>query len=294
MSLFCRTFGHRFVCHIFLTILEKADMDVIHKKNLVYLRKKSGLSQEQLAQQLGYTRSLYKEYEYEKQHDTSFLLKASHFFRISINDFLERDLEQLDKWRVENKLDIVEAGSLKVLTITVNEKEKENIEFVPVKAKAGYLAGHADPQFILSLKRFHLPLTSAGTFRAFEIEGDSMPPHQNGTIIIGRYVDGWHEVKNLKTYIVVTKEEGVVYKRVLNKVREKGHVVLMSDNPLYPPYVKKASEILEIWEYHCHIGFHATDTYKQPVDERILNKIDELSLEVAELGNIVKGKLGYA
>jgi transcriptional regulator with XRE-family HTH domain len=269
-------------------------MEVLHKKNLVYLRKKEGLSQEQLAQALGYARSMYKEYEYEKQHDTAFLLKISRHFDISINDFLEKDLEEQDKWRQENEMESMDVGGLKVLTITVNEKQKENIEFVPIKAKAGYLAGHADPQFILSLKRFHLPLTSAGTFRAFEIDGDSMPPHQNGSIIIGRYVDSWHEVKNLKTYVVVTKDEGVVYKRILNKVREKGHLVLMSDNPLYPPSVKKMADIAEIWEYHCHIGFNASDRYAQAVDERVLNKIDELSLEVAELGNIVKGKLGYA
>jgi len=272
----------------------KVATEPVHKKNLVYLRKKLGMSQEQLAKELGYLRSVYKEYEYEKQFDTGFLLKASKFFGIGINDFLEKDLEDELKWREDNKLDILQAGNLKVLTVTINEKQRENIEFVPVKAKAGYLAGYSDPQFITSLKRFHLPLVSSGTFRAFEIDGDSMPPHQSGSIIVAKYIDSWNDVKNLKTYVIVSKEEGVVYKRVLNKIREKGHLVLMSDNPIYQPYIKNASEILEIWEYHCHIGFHATDGYKQQVDERLLNKIDELSLEVAELGNIMKGKLGVA
>lgn len=268
--------------------------DSTQKRNLIYLRKKHGLSQEAMAKELGYIRSVYKEYEYEKQHDATFLLKVSKHFDITINDYLEKDLEERDKFLQDHSVETMVAGGVKILTLTVNEKQKENIEFVPVKAKAGYLAGYSDPQFIMSLKRFHLPLTSSGTFRAFEIDGDSMPPHQNGTIIIGKYVDNWNDVKNLKTYLVVSKDDGVVYKRVLNKVREKGHLVLMSDNPLYAPFVKKTSEILEIWEYHCHIGFQASENHQISVDERIIHKIDELSLEVAELGNIVRGKLGVA
>lgn len=268
---------------------------IVHKKNLLYLRQKKGFSQEVLATALGYTRSAYKEYEYEKQPDVAFLLKISHYFGISINDFLQKDMQEQDQLLASHPTETMQLGNgLKILTVTVNAKQKENIEFVPIKAKAGYLNGYTDPQFIVSLKKFSFPLPSIGTFRAFEIDGDSMPPHQNGSIIIGKYVDGWNEVKNLRTYIVVSKDDGIAYKRVLNKVREKGHVVLMSDNPVYQPYTKKAEDVLEIWEYYCHIGFDAKEGTKQLVDERLLSKIDELSMEVAELGSIVRGKLGVA
>ena len=54
-----------------------------------------------------------------------------------------------------------------------------------------------------------------GTFRAFEIKGDSMLPLQSGTIIVGQYIDNWRDVKEGKTYVVITKDEGIVYKRLL-------------------------------------------------------------------------------
>ena len=39
----------------------------------------------------------------------------------------------------------------------VDSKNRDNIELVPVKAKAGYTAGYNDPEFISSLPTFQLP-----------------------------------------------------------------------------------------------------------------------------------------
>lgn len=266
-------------------------MEPLYKKNLLFLRQKKGYSQEMMAKELGYTRSMYKEYEYGKQPDVAFLIKMSHYFQLAINDLLEKDLCQLELANSNSSIESLELNhGLRILTVTVDDKKKENIEFVPIKAKAGYLAGHSDPQFMVSLKKFSFPLPTIGTFRAFEIEGDSMPPHKDGSIVIGKYVDSWNEIKNLNTYIVLTKDEGIVYKRIINKIREKGHLVLMSDNPIYKPYTQKTENILEVWEYYCHIGFDPKEG-TIPVDERLLSKIDELSLEVSQLGNLVRNRL---
>ena len=261
------------------------------KKNLLYIRNQKGFTQEAMAKEFGYTRSLYKEYEYNKQPDIEFLMKVSKYYGISINDLMEQDLEELESLQAQNKLEVHNFNhGLRVLAVSVNEAKKENVEFVPVKAKAGYLAGYSDPQFIVSLKRMSLPLPSSGTFRAFEIEGDSMPPHQPGSIVIGKYVDSWNNISNLKTYVVITKTEGISYKRIINKMKEKGHLVLMSDNPSYQPYLLKSQEILEVWEYYCHIGFDGKEE-RRNIDERLLNKIDDLSLEIADLNNLVRQRL---
>src|SRR5690606_20756834 len=112
-------------------------------------------------------------------------------------------------------------GKLRVLAITVDEDERENIELVPQKASAGYLNGYADPEFIEELPRFRLPtLGSGGTFRAFEISGDSMLPIASGTVIVGRFVDDWSSIKDGTPCIVVSEKEGVVFKRVYNKLKE--------------------------------------------------------------------------
>jgi hypothetical protein len=53
-----------------------------------------------------------------------------------------------------------------------------------------------------------------------------------------------------KTYIVITKSQGIVYKRL----NGRNALMLHSDNTIYLPYEIKASEILEIWEYACSIA----------------------------------------
>jgi len=261
------------------------------KKNLLYIRNKKGFTQEAMAKEFGYTRSLYKEYEYNKQPDIEFLMKISKDYGVSINDLMEQDLEELETMQAQNKLEIHNFNhGLRILAVSVDEDKKENVEFVPVKAKAGYLAGYSDPHFIVNLKRLSLPLPSSGTFRAFEIEGDSMPPHKPGSIVIGKYIDSMNELINLKTYVIITKSEGISYKRVINKIKEKGHLVLMSDNPVYQPYMIKGQEILEVWEYYCHIGFDGKEEARN-IDDRLLSKIDDLSLEIADLNNLVRQRL---
>ena len=139
-----------------------------------------------------------------------------------------------------------------VLPITVNREGDNLIEVVTQKVKAGYLNGYADPEYIESLQQISLPFLGPGKHRGFPVEGDSMPPHEDGSIIVGRYIEKLGEVMDGKTYILITKNEGMVYKR-LNK-NKKNVLVVESDNSFYPPYAVKASDILEIWEYECNIG----------------------------------------
>ena len=266
-------------------------MILFDKKNLIYLRVQKGLSQEQLALKLGYTRSQYKHYEYTKDHDAAFLLKVSQFFGVPINDFLTKDLSAIDHELLKHKIESLQLGSgLKILTVTINDKQKENIEFVPVKAKAGYLTGYADPEFMVKLRKFSFPLPTVGTFRAFEIEGDSMPPHRKGSIIIGKYVETLQDVKNGRTYIVVTKDEGVVYKRLYHLPDAPGRLILISDNKAYVPYTKHAEDIIELWEYYCHIGFEPNEGIVHLMDDRLVAKVEKLSEDVTSLGDLLKKK----
>jgi phage repressor protein C with HTH and peptisase S24 domain len=122
------------------------------------------------------------------------------------------------------------------------------------KAAAGYLNGYADPEFIEELPRFQLPFLPQGTYRAFEISGDSMLPLTPGTIIIGEYVENWEVLKDGHCYILVTGTEGVVYKRVYNKLDEGKVLSLHSDNPAYPPYSVKIADVVEVWKAKAYIS----------------------------------------
>ena len=126
--------------------------------------------------------------------------------------------------------------------------DRNLIHFVPVKAAAGYLASYADSEFIDELNTFTLPMLSGGNYRAFEIIGDSMLPTPSGSIIVGEKIENTTDIKNSQAYIVVSRNEGIVYKRVEKNNRSKNKLTLVSDNPQYQPYQVNAEDVVELWQ----------------------------------------------
>lgn len=119
---------------------------------------------------------------------------------------------------------------------------------MPVKAAAGYLAGYADPEFIDELNTFTLPMLAPGQYRAFEIVGDSMLPTPSGSVIVGERIEDMEEVRSNQAYIVVSRSNGIVYKRINRNSRVKNKVMLVSDNPSYEPYPINTEDIIEVWK----------------------------------------------
>ncbi len=116
------------------------------------------------------------------------------------------------------------------------------IEIVTNKAKAGYTAGgYADFTSISELDHVYLPwLDKNEKYRTFPVDGDSMPPHNSKSYIIGKYIEKLGDVVDGKTYIVITKNQEMVYKR-LNK-NGKNTFILNSDNTHYKSYDMKFSD----------------------------------------------------
>jgi transcriptional regulator with XRE-family HTH domain len=224
-------------------------------ENIKYLRKKIGLTQEQMAERLGIKRSLLGAYE-EGRADPRIanLVKFSEIFNITVDQIIGSDMTNPYDETPEKATGAPGQG-LKVLSITVDKQDKENIELVPQKAAAGYLNGYADPEYIEELPRFQLPmLPGNATYRAFEVSGDSMLPLLEGTVVIGKYVENVRDIRDGKTYVLLTNKEGVVYKRVLLYDNDETRLRLVSDNQAYAPYDLMTSELLEIWEVKAYIS----------------------------------------
>lgn len=237
--------------------------------NIRALRVRNKISQEKLAESLQITRGRYVKYEdgtSEAPYDI--LKRMAYYFHISIDLLLSVDVRKID---MQDLLKL--ENNRLILPIQVDSQGDNFIEVVTQKVKAGYLNGYSDPEYIESLQQISLPFLGAGKHRGFPVEGDSMPPHEDGSIIIGRYVERLGDVQDGKTYILITKNEGMVYKR-LNK-NKKNALVLESDNSFYPQYEVRLSDIIEIWEYQCNIG--RTDK-KQQLNE--IETVKELLLEV--------------
>jgi transcriptional regulator with XRE-family HTH domain len=245
--------------------------------NIKFLRKKKGLTQQQLADQIGIKRSLIGAYEEERAEPKYELLKViASFFDISLDDFIKETINE--KWQPKPK------GNLRILSISVDKDDNENIELVPMKASAGYLNGYADPEFVAQLPKFYLPMFKQGTYRAFEIKGDSMLPLVSGTIIIGEYQENWGDVKTGETYVIISKSDGVVYKRIGNKFKDNKKLKLVSDNPVYEPYEINGEDVLEIWKAKAYISTHMPLPAAEPTMESLTSMMAQMQRSIAKLG----------
>lgn len=251
--------------------------------NIKILRRKAGLTQEALAEQMGIKRSLIGAYEEGRAEPRiNNLVKLSEVFNIPIDTLVQKDLTEPGEQAVSRA-----AGSqLRVLSVTVSDEGEDQVQWVPQKAAAGYLNGYADPEYIQELPRFRLPnLPRGGTYRAFELNGDSMLPLQSGTIVIGKYIDDWRDIKSGKTYVLLTDKEGIVYKRVFNYVQESQKLFLVSDNRSYAPYEVHIDQVLEVWSAQAFISVTFPDPATDPQLslEQLTGLVLELQQEVTRL-----------
>ncbi len=223
--------------------------------NIKLLRTRRGRSQEETAIALEVKRSSYSGYE-NGSAEPSFdlLVRMSEYFKVSIDKLLRDELTALS----ESQLGILERGGdidlsgrrLRVLATTVDSEDRENVELVPEKAKAGYALGYADPEYISILPTFQMPfLARDRKYRTFQISGDSMPPVPDGSWVTGEYMQNWQTIRDGQPYIIVTKEDGIVFKVVYSQVKEKGTLLLCSTNPIYSPYEVQVANVLEIWKF---------------------------------------------
>lgn len=249
--------------------------------NLKYLRKKKGLTQQQFADNMKIKRSLIGAYEEDRAEPKYDLLKKiAEYFELTIDEFINEKIN--DNWKPKPKS---QGSNLRVLSISVDKDDNENIELVPVKASAGYLNGFSDPQYIQDLPKFQLPIPSLkqGTYRAFEIKGDSMLPIQSGSIIIGEYLDNWNDVKIGDTYVIISKNEGVVYKRAGNKFKEDRELKLVSDNKVYDPYSVPADDILEIWKAKAYLSTALPEPTPEPTIETLSTMMAQMQKSISQL-----------
>ncbi|MGQ0740178.1 MAG: helix-turn-helix domain-containing protein [Bacteroidota bacterium] len=257
-------------------------------KNIEFLRNFHKLKQNEIPDSIGFGRTVWNQYEKGKSYPSFLdLLKISDYFKVGLSELVEIDLTKNvhlisvdgeSKKRKNVHLNVHPSVHLSlnkgldpdILTvaneptvpfgyinrmpqvITVDTHGNENVILVPVKARAGYLNGYADPEFIQSLPAYRLPGLNNGSFRLFEVEGLSMYPTLNsGDLVIGSNVEQLSIVRDDRVHVVVTKNDGLVVKRVLNRLKTDGKFILKSDNykdrDLFPPIVVDPQDIIEIW-----------------------------------------------
>ncbi len=247
-------------------------------RNIRYLRGLKDLTQETLAEELGVTRARIGSYEeLRSQPSIEMLIQLSEYFNLPIDVLVKHDLSVT----VGNSY--IDIGQNRVLfPIAVDGKNEDLVEIIPLKASAGYLNGYSDPEYIESLKSFNLPFLPTGKHRAFPIKGDSMLPLTDGSYVVGKFVEDIKYIRSGTTYVVLTLNDGLVYKRLYNELDEKQSIRFVSDNTVYDPFELPPSEILEVWEYSCSIRMDEYDGADLKIDG-ILRMLRDLQVELESL-----------
>ena len=221
-------------------------MSTFFSQNLRFLRTKMSekTSQEKLAELINIKKPTLGSYESGRAEPKyADLIEIAEFFKVEVDELLKEDLSK----RLPG---MANKPKLRILATTVDSNNEENIEMVPVKALAGYTASYDDVEFIQELPTFQVPfLPRDKKYRVFPIKGESMLPLQPGSLVFAEYVEDWTAIKDGTICIVVTREDGVVLKQVINHLAERKVLILNSTNKTYDPYPILGSEIQEIWKF---------------------------------------------
>lgn len=123
---------------------------------------------------------------------------------------------------------------------------------VPVKAQAGYLDNYENQEWFSELPTCQLPGLQDRSLWLWEVEGNSMNTDtgglNSGDWVVAERIYGKSDIRDGRVYVLVHKD-GVLIKRILNRVDKDGKLIAKSDNLSgnYPPIVVEPSDVLELW-----------------------------------------------
>jgi len=255
--------------------------------NIKLLRSRKKKTQNELAHALNLKRTTINAIENSiSQPNVTHLQAFSRYFGIAIDTLININLNQLSESQfteLQNGFDVFIKGTkLRVIATTVDQNNDDNIEFVNEKAKAGYVTSFADPEYIGNLPVFQLPfLSKEKKYRAFTIEGDSMLPIPHGSVVIGEFIQNFYNIKKGEAYIIVTRDEGIVFKIVEDYISEKRSFQLASLNTTFKPYKLPIIELKEAWKFVCYLN---TEIPEPESDiQKVLQSVKALKSELESL-----------
>jgi transcriptional regulator with XRE-family HTH domain len=261
--------------------------------NIRLLRSRRKRTQDEVSNALGIKRAKYNSYEngIATNPPLDTLVAVSTYFKMNIDTLVKVDMSRLSEYKLhelERGFDDYMSGTkLRVLSTTVDSRNRENVELVNLKARAGYTNGYSDPEFISTLPVFQLPfLSSERKYRAFQLEGDSMHPIPHGAYVIGEFIQDWRDIKDGTACVVLTTDEGAVFKVVENQLKENKSLLLKSLNPLYEPYEVKANEVKELWKFVHYLSKELPEEQMTP--DRLAATVMKMNEEISLLKKRMK------
>lgn len=241
----------------------------------IKIRKTLKMSQKDFGSALGYNQSSISEMEKgTKNISKAILFPLSSIFNIDIDWLRTGDGEMFkpvspDVYtpKHENAKDLGEITHPSDVSDTpfIDLKDGKYLMIMPLigqYAYAGYLAGWSDTEFIEELPKHSIIVDKyhRGQYRAFEVVGDSMDNNSkesipDGCIVTGRHIgrDLWKSkfhTHRYSDYVIVSKTEGIIVKRIVKHDVPNGIVTLASLNPdkiSYPDFEMNLDDVSQIF-----------------------------------------------
>ncbi|HZJ35456.1 MAG TPA: LexA family transcriptional regulator [Gillisia sp.] len=264
---------------------------IYFSSNIKLLRTRKKRTQNELAAILNVKRTTINALENSISQPTVIQLQAfSKYFGIAIDTLININLRQLSESQftdLQNGFDVFIRGTkLRVIATTVDSNNNDNIEFVNEKAKAGYVTSFADPDYIGNLPVFQLPfLSKEKKYRAFTISGDSMLPIPDESVVIAEFIQDFYDILNNEAYIIVTRDEGIVFKIAENHIIKNRSLRLISLNTEFEPFEVPITEIKEVWKFVCYLN---TKIPEQETDiQKVLQSVNAMKFELQNLKGFI-------
>ncbi|NDV63760.1 helix-turn-helix transcriptional regulator [Bacteroides sp. 224] len=167
-----------------------------------------------------------------------------------------------------------------------NTEHLVSVPIVDISAAAG-VVGYENPTYLEEVDRIAMPLqmiNKRNQYYCIRIKGESMSPTMlDSGYVVARQLETaeWGDMMENYVYVISTKEGCTYVKRIKNRLRQKGFVVCMSDNPdkaAYPNFNVYEDEL------HCILQVEWYFTAKMPnIHETYYKKVEDLEIKYEEL-----------
>jgi phage repressor protein C with HTH and peptisase S24 domain len=218
--------------------------------NVLEIRELYGMSQQEFASRIGYSRELVNKVEKGRMKPSRWLAEAVRQF-ISTHPLMQNSQEVKKSDRGTSTFSFLESRRQQKSAATM-----PTIPLVGIKAQAGYMSGFEHADYIDTLEQYSVPPgvnTAGATWRYFEIDGDSMEPSLHpGDMVLATMVpvEDWNELRKDAVYIIHMTDRLMIKRaRIISNTQWE----LISDNELYPPQKISVEDVKQLWLLRRHI-----------------------------------------
>ena len=114
-----------------------------------------------------------------------------------------------------------------------------------------------------------------------------MLPMKDGSYVVAEFVEDIKNVKSGSSYIIVTKNDGMTYKRIYNQVIKNQSFLLKPDNSSYEEYEIPVAQVLELWKFTCSINTQEYEEHELKLSS-IIEMFRNLGVELESLKRLIK------